>query len=276
MLETLIGKSWVDIIGEEFKKEYLLKLSAWLQYQRKEGTKEIYPASEDVFRALKECPYGQVKVVIVGKSPYYQPGVADGLAFSYKGGLKHIPGLQALDIIIDEIERDCYNGFEVNQDYDLTYLAKQGVLLLNSVLTTAKGSPDAHKGLGWEIFIKKIIDTQLQERSPKVFMLWGKEAQDNLYNTNHVRTHDDMLFGHLIINARHPAADLHNRDALGQVVERHPDSFSGGHYFSKANEFLVKNGLTPIDWLNTKEPFFNKSLQQELFLNDKGYPKIWD
>lgn len=190
--------------------------------------------------------------------------------------MKHIQGLQALDIIIDEIERDCYNGFEVNKDYDLTYLAKQGVLLLNSVLTTFKGVPDSHKDLGWEIFIRKIIDSQLNEPSPKVFMLWGKEAQDFLYNSDYVRKHDDKYNGHLILNSYHPAYDLHKRDVMGQVVVRYPDGFSGCKHFSKANEFLIKNNLTSIEWLNTKEPFFNKSLQQDLLLNDKGFPKSWE
>lgn len=78
-LEQIIHRSWMPILENEFKQEYLLKLSNWLQYQRQQGTKDIYPESKDVFRALKECPYGQVKVVIIGKSPYYQPGVADGL-----------------------------------------------------------------------------------------------------------------------------------------------------------------------------------------------------
>jgi uracil-DNA glycosylase len=275
MLESIIGKSWVPILENEFKQEYLLKLSNWLRYQREQGTKDVYPKSEDVFRALKECPYGQVKVVIIGKSPYYQPGVADGLAFSYKDGFKHIPGTQALDVILDEIERDCYDGFEVNKDYDLTYLAKQGVLLLNSVLTTFKGAPDSHKGLGWEKFVAKVIYSQLKEPSPKVFMLWGNEAKE-IFSTADM---EDLIFNvhnHLILKAYHPAYDLHKRDVMGQIVVSYPDGFSGCQHFSKANEFLISKDLTPIEWLNTREPFFNKSLQQDLFLNDKGYPKSWD
>lgn len=278
-LEKLIGESWVPVIGREFEQEYLLKMAAWLSYTR--DSKTIYPESEDVFRALQLCPAGQVKVVILGKSPYYQPGVADGLAFSYKGGMQHLSGLQSLDVMLDEIERDCYNGFEVNKDYDLTYLAKQGVLLLNSVMTVFKGQPDSHKDIGWQRFISNLIWTQTQDSSPKVFIAMGNEAKIIISELHIAQSiHNN---GHLAIKVFHPAADLHRRDVMGQVVARYPEGFTGCGCFSKVNEFLTKNELTPIDWLNTKEPFLNPTLTKDgqyligvdSIENEKGYPKSW-
>lgn len=262
MLDKIIGPSWVPILEEEFKSEYMQKLSAWLApFREPDSIKTVYPDSQDVFKALQLCPYGQVKVVIIGQDPYHD-GQADGLAFSYKNGLS--TKKQSLEVILDEVERDCYDGFNPGRDYQLDYLAKQGVLLLNSSLTVFKGKPASHKGFGWERLTRTIVDSQLAEPSPKVFMLWGKEAQQLLYNSpDMVRKHNDKLNGHLILNAPHPASDLYNRDTFGDIVGRFPERFTGCKHFSQANKFLLDNQLTAIDWFPTQEPYFNIKLSDQ-------------
>ena len=270
MLENVIGESWVPVIGDEFKKEYLQKLSKWISHIRQ--SKTIYPESPDVFRALKLCPYGQVKVVIIGQDPYHN-GLADGLAFSYKGGLKP-PGKHSLDIILDEIERDCYDGFNVNRSYELDYLAKQGVLLLNTILTVFKGQALSHKNIGWETLTTKITQSQILEDTPKVFLLWGREAKDfffNCINQNDKLRNNEIYYyqHHLILEAKHPASDLYNKDQFGNITPDYPSTFSGCQHFSAANKFITDNNMTAINWFPVEEPYFNQIL-------DKGYPLSWD
>lgn len=260
-----IHDSWIPVIGEEFSKEYMQKLANWIGYTRQSRT--ILPAKEDVFKAFQLTPFGQIKVIIIGQNPYPQDGVADGLAFSFKDGKKHQQGMQALDIILDEIERDCYKGFNLNRDYDLSYLAKQGVLLLNSWLTVFKGDPNSHKDIGWQIFTSKVIQELIKERTPKVFMLWGNEAKDLFKKSCEVIANDGILIqytDHLVLASYHPAADLHNRDQFGQVTAQYPNGFSGCKHFSQANNFLLdKHQMTPIDWAPIGEPYFNPQLSNK-------------
>lgn len=257
-----IHESWIPVIGDEFKQEYMIKLANWIGYTRESRT--IFPAKEDVFKALQLTPYGQIKVVIIGQNPYPQEGIADGLAFSFKGGIKHAQGLQALDVILDEIEKDCYDGLAINRDYDLSYLAKQGVLLLNSWLTVFKGEPSSHKDIGWHHFTSKVIETQVLEATPKVFMLWGNEAKILFKETcNRLFKEKGVIINytpHLILTAFHPAADLHNRDQFGNVTAQYPTGFTGCRHFSKANQFLIDNHMTAIDWMSPYEPFNNLKL----------------
>ena len=255
-LADKIGERWVPILGQEFEKEYLQKLGAWITYTRQ--SKTIYPESQDIFKALKLCPYGQVKVVIIGQDPYYD-GTADGLAFSYKDGLKFPKGKKSLDIILEEIERDCYDGFNLNKDYQLDYLAKQGVLLLNSILTVFKGKPASHKDLGWENFTDAVIISQIMEPSRKVFMLWGNEAKAAF---NRVKSKIDYFFYdvHLVLEAKRPASDLYNSDSFGNITPNYPNTFSGCKHFSQANQFLLDTHTTCIDWLPVTEPHFNLKL----------------
>ncbi len=269
MLEEVIGESWVPVIGDEFNKEYLQKLATWLSTTRESRT--IFPEREDVFKALKLCPYGQVKVVIVGQDPYYD-GSADGLCFSYKDGVRPSGKDKSLDVILKEIEQDCYNGFNPSIDYQLDYLAKQGVLLLNSVLTVFKGSADSHKGLGWERLTSRILLSQIIENSPKVFMLWGKNAQslfDDLCNAEVSVGYSEhipvayFLDKHLILKAKHPASDLYGKDQFGNITPDYPNTFSGCKHFSQANEFLLSKGLGCIDWFSVEEPYFNEVLSNK-------------
>jgi len=272
MLANIIGKSWVPIIGEEFEMEYMRKLSNWLSYTRQSRT--IYPESEDVFKAFRLCPYGQVKVVIVGQNPYHN-GQADGLAFSFKDGKPAGSTKQALHVILDEIESDCYNGFQVARDYDLTYLAKQGVLLLNSVLTCFRGQPESHmktainSGIGWEMFIKKVLVSQIREENSKVFLLWGNKAQEILDEAyiEYEKTFGFTSYRHLLLKAKHPAYDLYNRDQLGNIVSRYPDSFTGCKHFSQVNNFLAGKEEKKINWLPIREPEFNIDISEKEHFN---------
>lgn len=264
MLEELIGKTWVPIIGQEFEQEYLQKLANWIGHTRE--SKTIYPEREDVFKALQLCPYGQVKVVILGQDPYYD-GTADGLAFSYKDGVRPHGKKKSLDVILDEAERDCYDGFNVNRDYQLDYLAKQGVLLLNSVLTVFKGKADSHKGLGWERLTTRIILSQIAENSPKVFLIWGNNAKELFDQIVSLRISigsstnfpvSYLLDKHLVLEAKHPAADLYGADQFGEIKVDYPNTFSGCKHFSQANTFLMNNQLSPINWFPIYEPFLNE------------------
>lgn len=245
MISDLVHSSWVPLMEEEFKKEYLQKLATWLAYIRQSGSKVVYPDSQDVFRALKLCPYTDTKVIILGQEPYYQ-GNADGLAFSYKDGFRAGQGMQALDVIFAEIERDCYNGFNVNMDYQLDYLAKQGVLLLNSVLTVFRGQVGSHKDIGWQKLTQRIIGSLVLNQSPKVFMLWGNDAQKTFGDA--VKSTGHSFAPHLVLPAYHPAYDLHKRDSLGRIVLKYPDGFTGCAHFSQANRFLLQHNRSAIDW----------------------------
>jgi len=249
MLSDVIGEEWAKVLQSEFDKEYMQKLAAWLSHHRQASmTKIIYPDKEDTFRALKLCPFDKVKVVIIGKEPYYQ-GNADGLAFSYKDGIRQGKGIQSLDVILDEIERDCYEGFNVNREYQLDYLAKQGVLLLNSILTVFKGQVDSHKDIGWQRFTSKILGLLIEPlngiSSSKVFMLWGKDAQEIYWNAARQVIYPNNL---LVLKAYHPAYDLHKRDQFGNVTVKYPDGFTGCKHFSQANKFLLDNQIGAIDW----------------------------
>lgn len=265
MLDQIIGDSWIPIIGDEFSKPYMQKLSQWLEYQRKSAT--IYPESEDVFKALKLCPFDKVKVVILGQDPYHN-GVADGLAFSFRGGQRQSVGKkQSLDLILKEIEDDVYDGFNVNYDYDLSYLAKQGVLLLNTVLTVFRGKPLSHAktgtspGVGWEILTHKILLELWRNESPKVFLLWGNHAQNEF---DKVLVSDEQINGwknydqHQILKSVHPAADLYKLNDFGDVKKDPPNTFAGCKHFSLANDYLKSKFIEPINWFNTQEPYSNK------------------
>lgn len=264
MLDQIIGESWVPVIGDEFSKEYMQKLSTWLAYQRQSET--IYPDSENVFRALKLCPFNQTRVIILGQDPYYN-GVADGLCFSYKEGIKAGIGInQSLDVILHEIENDVYNGFNVNYDYDLSYLAKQGVLLLNTVLTVKRGNPNSHANLGWERLTSVILYKLIHDTSPKAFLLWGAHANATFNNVVKKYNQDYMSWqytNHIRLEAPHPAADLYRKDSFGNIPNDYPGSFTGCKHFSQVNEFLMSKSQDPINWFNVSEPYFNKDFVKE-------------
>lgn len=215
-----IRKSWFDLLKDEFEKPYFKNLQNFLKEEY--ANREIYPIEENIFNALNHVPLDKIKVVIIGQDPYHEPGQAQGLSFSVPDDVTVPPSLVN---IMKEIEDDlnitcCKNG-------NLERWAKQGVLLLNTVLTVRRGQAYSHKDRGWEILTKKIIEIVGKREKPAVFMLWGSYAQ----------SFSDMIGSqHLILKAPHPSPLSAYR------------GFFGCRHFSKCNDFLIKNGQTPIDW----------------------------
>jgi uracil-DNA glycosylase len=221
---------WKQIIREEQQKPYYQQLTSFLIEDGKKHT--IYPPSKDVFNAFKSCPLDQVKVVILGQDCYHGPNQAHGLSFSVPATTPIPPSLRN---IFKEIHTDL--GIEHNFTHgNLEGWARQGVLLLNSVLTVRASEAGSHQKKGWETFTDTIIRAIVKTTQPKVFVLWGAFAR------NKKQLIDNPL--HLVLEAAHPSPlSAHN-------------GFFGCKHFSKTNEFLMKNGLQPIDWVsNLTQPF---------------------
>ncbi len=217
----ILKNDWENLLEDEFKKEYYLKLRAFLKEEY--GTKTIYPSMNNIFNALHYTAYKDVKVVILGQDPYHGPNQAYGLSFSVKPGVPTPPSLLN---IYKELNNDlgCYipnNGY-------LKKWADQGVLLLNTVLTVRAGEANSHKGIGWEQFTDRIIGILNDREDPIVFILWGSNAQSKLSIINNPR--------HFIIKSVHPSPLSSFR------------GFFGSKPFSKSNNFLTKLGKEPIDW----------------------------
>ncbi|AOY74906.1 uracil-DNA glycosylase [Clostridium formicaceticum] len=218
---TILKNDWGPLLEEEFQKPYYLKLRELLIEEYR--TKVIYPDKYDIYNALHLTPYNDVKVVILGQDPYHGPGQAHGLSFSVKPGVKLPPSLQN---IFKELQEDL-GCFIPNNGYLIEW-AKQGVLMLNAVLTVRKGEPNSHKGLGWEIFTDRVIGLLNEREKPIIFILWGKNAQEKeglITSSNHY-----------IIKAPHPSPFSANR------------GFFGSKPFSKTNNFLRKTGSEEINW----------------------------
>ncbi|RAL21404.1 uracil-DNA glycosylase [Thermoflavimicrobium daqui] len=218
---AILKNDWNDVVGEEFKKPYYIQLRKFLVDEY--NTRTIYPDMYDIYSALHLTPYAQTKVVIIGQDPYHGTGQAHGLSFSVKPGVAIPPSLQNIYL---ELQHDlgCYipnNGY-------LEKWAKQGVLMLNTVLTVRKGTPNSHRGKGWEMFTDQVIVSLNRRVKPVVFILWGKNAQEKkaLITNPH----------HFIIQSAHPSPYSADR------------GFFGSRPFSKANQFLQKIGEEPIDW----------------------------
>lgn len=216
-----IEGEWAKVLEDEFKKPYYSRLYEFVKNEYK--TQTIYPKSEDLFCALTLTSLSNVKIVILGQDPYHEPGQAHGLAFSVKNGVKLPPSLQN---IYKEINDDL--GITFTENGDLSSWAKQGVLLLNTCLTVRAHAANSHKGKGWEKFTDRIILEVDKLDTPVVFMLWGSNARAK----KQILQNDK----HLILEAVHPSP---------LSVYR---GFFGCKHFSKANEYLTKNGLEPIDW----------------------------
>lgn len=216
-----IGNDWDEILKDEFQKEYYLNIRKFLKAEYSHHT--IYPNMFDIFNALKYTPYAEAKVVIIGQDPYHGPNQAHGLCFSVQDNIKPPPSLVN---IFKEINSDL--GIEIPKSGNLTKWAKEGVLLLNNVLTVRAGSPNSHKGKGWEQFTDCIIKKLNMHESPLVFLLWGSNARSKASLITNKK--------HLILESVHPSP----LSAYG--------GFFGCRHFSKTNEFLKQNGQTPIDW----------------------------
>ncbi len=216
-----IGNSWDKILEGEFDKEYYLNLRRALAVEYR--TRTVYPDMHDIFNALKYTPYEDVKAVILGQDPYHGPGQAHGLCFSVRRGVPAPPSLQN---IFKELEDDL--GVSPPPHGELTSWAKQGVLLLNTVLTVREGQPNSHRPLGWEIFTDRVIELLDAAPQPIVFLLWGANAKAK----RSLLTNPD----HLVLTAAHPSPlSAYN-------------GFFGCRHFSKTNAFLTSHGSEPIDW----------------------------
>ena len=215
------GNSWDDILKEEFEKEYYKNIREFLKYEYSHY--KIYPNMNNIFDSLKYASYEDIKVVIIGQDPYHEEGQAHGLSFSVQPGIATPPSLQNIyKELLDDL--GCYvpnNGY-------LVKWAKQGVLLLNNVLTVRAHQANSHKDKGWEEFTDSIIRILNKREKPIVFMFWGacaKTKEKLVTNPNH-----------FILKTVHPSP---------LSVYR---GFFGCKHFSKANELLKQSGEEPIDW----------------------------
>lgn len=214
--------NWKLFFDNEMKKPYFEELKDFVENEYK--TKIIYPKKELIFNAFKLTPFENVKIVIIGQDPYYNPCQAMGLAFSVPSGVK-IP--KSLANIYKEIGNEFHQ--EIIQDGDLEYLAKQGVLLLNTILTVEKGKPLSHKNKGYEILNASILKALNDDNSPKVFMLWGNNAKKFKSFISNKK--------HLVLEANHPSP-----------LSAYHGFFNCNH-FIKANDFLRMNHLSEIKWI---------------------------
>ncbi|WP_049691035.1 uracil-DNA glycosylase [Anaerococcus jeddahensis] len=216
-----IGNDWDEILKEEWKKDYYLNLRKNLIHEYKNHT--IYPSMYDIFNALKKVPYKDVKVVILGQDPYHGQGQAHGFSFSVQKGVKTPPSLLN---IYKELHDDL--GLYIPNNGNLIKWADQGVLLLNSTLTVRSHQANSHKDIGWSFLTDNIIKLLNEREKPIVFLLWGKFAQSKESLITNKR--------HLIIKSAHPSPFAAHR------------GFFGSKPFSKTNDFLIKNKMSPIDW----------------------------
>ena len=216
-----IGNEWDELLKDEFEKDYYLQLRQFLISEY--NSRKIYPPMEDIFNALRFTSYSDVKAVILGQDPYHGAGQAHGMCFSVKKGVTPPPSLQN---IYKEINSEL--GLPIPKHGELTDWAKNGVLLLNTVLTVREGNPNSHRGQGWEILTDKVIELLNERDTPIVFLLWGANARAK----KKIMTNKK----HLVLECAHPSP-----------LSAHNGFFGCGH-FAKANDFLKNNGIEPIDW----------------------------
>lgn len=218
-----LNNDWDGILKDEWEKPYYRQLHNFLKEEY--STRRIYPDMHDIFNALKYTPFSDTKVCIIGQDPYHGPGQAHGLCFSVKKGVALPPSLVN---IYKEITDD--TGVTMPPYGELTGWAKQGILLLNTVLTVRAGSPNSHKDKGWEIFTDRVISELNKKETPVVFLLWGANAERK---------------ARIITNPIHK-----------KLITVHPSplsayrGFFGCRHFSKTNEILEQNGLSKIEWNN--------------------------
>ena len=221
-----IGNDWDSLLGSEFEKDYYLSLREFLKTEY--FSRKIYPPMGDIFNALKYTSYENARVVILGQDPYHGEGQAHGLCFSVKNGVPHPPSLK-------NIFKELYDSLGITPPAsgELVGWAKQGVLLLNTTLTVREGSPQSHKGKGWEILTDRIISLMNEKKRPVVFILWGGNA----------RAKKALITGkhHLVLECAHPSP-------LSAYA-----GFFGSNHFCKANQFLESVGEEPIDWSRINE-----------------------
>lgn len=217
--------SWLDQLKDEFDKPYMKQLEAFLAKEAEAGA-VVYPPFEQIFSAFCMTPFDRVKVVIMGQDPYHGPGQAHGLSFSVPKGVPAPPSLQN---IFKEMRDDL--GIPVPSHGCLNKWAEQGVLLLNATLTVRANEAKSHFGKGWEVFTDRVVQLICKKKEPVVFLLWGKSALEKFQHISECGTGK-----HFVLTAAHPSP-------LSAY-----SGFFGCRHFSKANEFLNKAGIKPIDW----------------------------
>ena len=221
-MNVQIDPSWKEHLQQEFDKPYFLQLTESVRQEYRQTT--CYPPARLIFNAFNLCPFNEVKVVIIGQDPYHEPGQAHGLSFSVQDGVMFPPSLQN---IFKEIEGDL--GMPVPQSGDLSRWARQGVLLLNATLTVRAHMANSHAMLGWREFTDAAILALAREREHIVYMLWGGYARGKSYMIDKQRN--------LVLESVHPSPLSANRGG-----------WFGQHQFSRCNQYLQENGLTPIQW----------------------------
>ena len=223
-MNVRIESSWKRVLNDEFEQKYFKELTQKVKELYLNNTGKIFPKGADIFRAFDLCPFDQTKVIILGQDPYPTRGHAHGLSFSVNDHVKPFP--KSLKNIFSEINNDIGKPFPENGN--LSRWAEQGVLLLNAVLTVEEGRPDSHKGIGWEQFTDSVIKVLSTQKEHLIFMLWGAKA-------GHKRALIDEG-KHKVLSSVHPSPLSAYR------------GFFGCKHFSKANDYLLMNKLTPIDW----------------------------
>jgi uracil-DNA glycosylase len=222
LMDVKIEPHWKEILKSEFDKPYFQQIALHLKTEKSQN-KTIYPPGSQIFNAFDTTPIDTVKVVILGQDPYHGPGQAHGLCFSVQNGVAPPPSLIN---IFKELHEDV--GPPIPNHGNLTRWAEQGVFLLNASLTVRAGEPMSHSKIGWAEFTDTVIKKISGEKKHVVFLLWGRFAQEKRVLIDESK--------HLILRAAHPSP-----------LSAHA-GFFGCKHFSKANEYLIKNGIDPIDW----------------------------
>ncbi len=220
-MNVQIEGSWKEVLKDEFKKPYFKQIAEHLKTEKEQG-KTIYPPGSLIFHAFDATTFEQVKIVILGQDPYHGPKQAHGLSFSVQQGVSPPPSLIN---IFKELHEDV--GMSIPKGGNLESWARQGVLLLNASLTVRAQEPMSHSKIGWHHFTDAVISKISEEKEHVVFLLWGKFAQEKKVLINNRK--------HFILTSAHPSP-------------LSVKGFFGNRHFSKANTFLMKQGLDPIDW----------------------------
>lgn len=221
-MDVQIEASWKNILQQEFSKPYFLQIVTHLKTERSTGA-TIYPPGSKIFNAFDQTPFHKVKVVLLGQDPYHGPHQAMGLSFSVPEGITAPPSLVN---IFKELKTDI--GLTTPATGDLTPWAKQGVLLLNAVLTVRANEPASHSKIGWMQFTDAVIRKISEEKKGVVFLLWGRFAQEKQVLIDETKHH--------VLKAAHPSPFSADK------------GFFGCKHFSRTNELLSKDGIDPIDW----------------------------
>jgi uracil-DNA glycosylase len=220
-MDVKIEKGWKNILQEEFNKEYFISLVNYLHKEKENGI-TIYPPGSKIFNAFELTPFDNLKVVILGQDPYHGPNQAHGLSFSVPDGVSTPPSLIN---IYKEIENDL--SIKLNKNGNLEEWARQGVFLLNAVLTVRANQPTSHSRIGWNLFTDAVIKAISTNKEHVVFMLWGNYAKSKSPLIDHSK--------HLVLEAAHPSPLARG-------------AFFGCKHFSKCNNYLINNNISPINW----------------------------